>query len=325
MIKSAIFNNQVKFYDGDIMEYVYALGRRKKIAEITELYPQVITSANFAEHAGRLKDIQVIFSTWGMPPLTKDQIKLMPSLKAVFYAAGSTKGFAKPFLESGIKVSSAWLANAIPVAEFCLGQVLLSSKGYFRNMTDCRTPAKNNQKIAFTGKGMFDITIALIGAGAISEKLQELLKPFAVNVIVVPSRKERRTVSMEEAFEKSYIVSNHLPDREDNIGVLNYDLFKRMPHGATFINTGRGAQVNENDLARIMRERPDLTALLDVTHPEPSLPDSEFYKLPNVHISSHIGGSVNNEVVRMADFMLEEFQRWEKGEAMKYEVTLENL
>jgi phosphoglycerate dehydrogenase-like enzyme len=325
MIKSAIFNNQVKFYDGDIMEYVYALGRRKKIAEITDLYPQVITSANFAEHAGRLKDVQVIFSTWGMPPLDKEQIRQLPSLKAVFYAAGSAKGFAKPFMDSGVKVSSAWLANAIPVAEFCLGQILLASKGYFRNMADCRDPAKNNQKTAFTGKGMFDIEIALIGAGAISEKLQELLKTFAVKVSVVPSRKERRTISLEEAFEKSYIVSNHLPDRDDNKGVLNYDLFRRMPHGATFINTGRGAQVNEDDLVKVLRERPDLTALLDVTYPEPALPDSEFYKLPNVHISTHIGGSVNNEVVRMADYMIDEFQRWEKDLALKYEVTPENL
>ncbi len=36
-----------------------------------------------------------------------------------------------------------------------------------------------------------------------------------------------------------------------------------MRHGATFINTGRGATVVESDLVRVMRERPDLTALLD--------------------------------------------------------------
>jgi phosphoglycerate dehydrogenase-like enzyme len=100
-----------------MIKSVYALGRRRKIAEITDLYPQVISSANFAEHVGHLQELQVIFSTWGMPPLTKEQIKLMPSLKAVFYAAGSAKGFAKPFLEAGVKVSSAWLANAMSVAE----------------------------------------------------------------------------------------------------------------------------------------------------------------------------------------------------------------
>ena len=45
-------------------------------------------------------------------------------------------------------------------------------------------------------------------------------------------------------FQKAFVVSNHLPNRDDNIGVLNGKLFSSMRHGAVFINTGRGAQVN---------------------------------------------------------------------------------
>ena len=97
-----------------------------------------------------------------------------------------------------------------------------------------------------------------------------------------------------------------------------------MPPGGTFINTGRGAQVNEDDLIAVLHERPDLTALIDVTYPEPPLPDSEFYNMPNVRLSSHIAGSMNNEVHRMADYMIEEFKRWDRGEALKYRV-FENM
>ena len=64
-----------------------------------------------------------------------------------------------------------------------------------------------------------------------------------------------------------------------------------------------------------------MTALLDVTSPEPPVPDSAFYTLPNVQLSSHIAGSINDEVVRMADYMIEEFGRWERGEALCYQIT----
>lgn len=53
--------------------------------------------------------------------------------------------------------------------------------------------------------------------------------------------------------------------------MLNYSLFSKMRKNAAFINTGRGAQVVEEGLARAMREEPGRTALLDVTFPDPVL------------------------------------------------------
>ena len=318
--KAAFFNND----SSKNIDYVYAGGRREKVAAITDLYPEAVSISNFEQQVDKLQDLEVIFSTWGMPALSEQQIDRLPDLKAVFYAAGATDGFARPFLNRNKIVVSAWLANAIPVAEFCLGQILLSCKGYFRNTMDCRDPRKWPDGTAFRGKGVFEETVALIGAGSIAMKTKELLEPFSLNVIVIPSREEKRTVSLEEAFRTSYIVSNHLPNRHDNIGVINAAHFRLMPYGATFINTGRGAQVNEQDLITVMRERPDLTALLDVTHPEPPIPDSELYTVPNIQLSSHIAGSINSEVVRMADYAIEDFIRWEKNEPLKYQIS-ENM
>jgi phosphoglycerate dehydrogenase-like enzyme len=69
-----------------------------------------------------------------------------------------------------------------------------------------------------------------------------------------------------------------------------------------------------------MAERPDLTALLDVQYPEPPKDDSKLYELSNVQLTSHIAGSSSAELVRMADYMIEEFQRLEKGEPLQHEV-----
>ena len=98
-----------------------------------------------------------------------------------------------------------------------------------------------------------------------------------------------------------------------------------MRYGATFINTGRGAQVNEADMIAVLKERPDLTALLDVTYPEPPEPGSELYTLPNVKLSGHIAGSINNEVHRMSEYMIDEFKRFISGGELRYEVKEEML
>jgi len=172
-----------------------------------------------------------------------------------------------------------------------------------------------------------------VGIGAIGRAVAAMLKPFNTTVLGVdpylPEDQARaldlEMVSLEEAFERAYVVSNHLPNLPTLQGVLTGKLFSAMPHGATFINTGRGAQVQEDGLIRVLNQRPDLTALLDVTAPEPPKPESELYTLPNVQLSSHIAGAMNNEVVRMADTAIEEFISWRDGQPLRYSVSLEQL
>ncbi len=311
--KAAFVNN-----GGDAgIDHVYTKEQKEKLLSMADM-SEYVYNINDVQ-AGKLADIEVIFSTWGVPAFADEDIKKMPKLQAIFYAAGATDMFARACFNNNVKVCSAWLANAIPVAEFCTAQIILSLKGFFRY---ARTlTSRENWRHELVGPGCYGETVALIGAGAISTKIQELLKAYNLNVIVVPSRKENRTISLEEAFKKALVVSNHLPDRDDNIGVLNGELFASMREGATFINTGRGRQVNEDELIDVMKQRNDLTALLDVTYPEPSEPDSQLYTTPNIFMTPHMAGSMNDEVHRMADYMIEEFQRFVNGEELKYQVS----
>ena len=58
---------------------------------------------------------------------------------------------------------SAWAANAVSVADFMISQILLVTKGYFRNIRDCATP--EGRKNPFVGVGNYGTTITLLGAG----------------------------------------------------------------------------------------------------------------------------------------------------------------
>jgi phosphoglycerate dehydrogenase-like enzyme len=317
--KAAFFTEQA-----DRLASVYGQGRRERVAELVDLYPEAVNSKNFAEHAEKLGGLEVIFSTWGMPALTEEQLDRLPNLKAVFYAAGTVKKFAVPFLRRGIIVVSAWAANAIPVSEFTLAQILLSTKNYFRDVREYRKAGKRVSQ----GRGNFGETVALIGAGQIGRRMIGLLKPFNLNVLIYDpylSEVEARElgvekVGLEEAFERAIVVSNHAPNIPATERMLHGGLFRRMRKGATFINTGRGATVTEDELLRVMQERPDLTALLDVTASPPDVL-AEMRAQPNMRLSSHIAGSLGDEHVRLADYAIEEFIAWRDGQPLRYAVT----
>ena len=322
------------FYDYPITDgEVYGQGRRQAIEKLTDLYPEVVNSRNFDEHAPNLGDVEVIFATWGMPRLTENQLAKMPGLKAVFYAAGNVKAFAQPLVDNDIILVSAWDMNAIPVAEMALAQVLLSCRGYYRTIRNYEESHDQGRAKAFHRSGVNGETVGLIGMGMIGRRLNALLKGFGFRVIAHdPFLSEEQAVelgvervSLEDLFSRAHVVSNHIPDLPSTKNVLGGLLFESMREGATFINTGRGAQVVEADLIQTLRNRPDLTALLDVTYPEPPEGESELWSLPNVWISPHIGGSVGDEVVRMADCVIEEFRAWESGRPLRYRVTSEVL
>ena len=127
------------FYDYPLSDgEVFGQGRRERLAALTRLYPHVVNAGNFDEHAANLAEVEVIFATWGMPNLSDAQLARLPKLEAVFYAAGNVRAFARQLVDHDIVLVSAWAINAIPVAEMCLAQILLSLRGYFRSVRQYR-------------------------------------------------------------------------------------------------------------------------------------------------------------------------------------------
>ena len=132
-----------------------------------------------------------------------------------------------------------------------------------------------------------------------------------------------RTYSLEEIFSRCQTISNHLANNPQTVHMLDYSLFSRMKPNAAFINSGRGAQVVEEDLIRALKEEPDRTAVLDVTWPEQA--KSEFLAMSNVFCTPHIAGFAAEEVLRMADVMLDVLREYLDHGKLIYEVTEDML
>ena len=322
-------------YKGNI-DYVYAEENINRVAALCDIEKdKVYTEAEILADPTPFKDVEYIFSTWSMPG--GGEIKLveyLPNLKAVFYAAGSVRYFANEYFEKNVRIFSAYAANAIPVAEFTVGQILLANKGYFQSSVLAK--AGNYEKAGEISKarvGNYGAKIGIIGAGMIGRKVIELLEPYKLDILVydVFMTEEQANAmgvkksSLEEIFSTCHIVSNHLANVPATQGILKKEHFEAMMNYATFINTGRGAQVEEDGMLEVLEKREDLCALLDVTISEPPVEGSKFYTLPNVFLSPHIAGSQGWEVRRMAELVIDEFENYLNGRPTPYEITPEKL
>ena len=109
-----------------------------------------------------------------------------------------------------------------------------------------------------------------------------------------------------------------LPLTDATRGLLDKRLFGRLPKGASFINVGRGAQVNQQDLLEALDSGQLQNAILDVTDPEP-LPDSHpFWTHPRVRVTPHIASATRPEGA--VDVVLENIRRRSGWVAMVGEV-----
>jgi phosphoglycerate dehydrogenase-like enzyme len=97
-----------------------------------------------------------------------------------------------------------------------------------------------------------------------------------------------------------------------------------MRDGATLINPARGALVDHDALIAELRTG-RISAVLDVTDPEPLPAGSPLYELPNVVLTPHIAGALGTEVRRLGGAAIDEVARYAAGEPFAYPLTAADL
>jgi phosphoglycerate dehydrogenase-like enzyme len=310
---------------------VYGPEERHRISEMVDLVSPPMTRDAFKERIATIRDVQILLSGWGAPLMDEPTIDALPQLRAVFYAAGAVSGWITPAVwDRGVVVSSAYAANAIPVAEYALATTLFSLKHGWPLL--CQTRAQRNNLVPRDGApGCYGSTIGIISLGVSGRAYRKLLRPFDLHVLaydpyLTASEEEVlniQAVPLLELFRQSDVVSLHTPLLDETVGMIGGEHLAAMKPGATFINTARGSIVRHDDLIDVAHRRPDLQFVLDVTDPEPLGADSPLFGLENVILTPHIAGSVGRECRRMGRYMLEELRRYLAGEPLQWEVTPE--
>lgn len=315
--------------NADAYDLIYGPDERAAIADLVAMAGPPLTAAEVQADPARLAEIDLIFSGWGMVPLDAALLAHAPRLAAVFYGAGSIRYFCTDALwDRGIVVTSAYAANAVPVVEFTLAQILLSLKRvwyYMRAVRDQHAYPEGRHTVP----GAYGVTVGLIALGTIGRLVAARLAAFDLRVVAYDPFVSAadaaalgvELVSLAELFRRSQVVSLHAPWLPETVGLITGAHLASMPQDATFINTARGAIVREPEMIDVLRERPDLFAVLDVTYPEPPAAASPLYTLPNVVLTPHLAGSLGGECRRMGRTMVDELRRYLAGEPLRWAVT----
>ncbi|MFF3494714.1 hydroxyacid dehydrogenase [Streptomyces sp. NPDC002795] len=301
-------------------------------AELTEAVDVVADCADghaLSVHPRR-GEVEVLVSSWGMPRLTEDVLAELPALRVVAHAAGSIRKLVSDAVWSrGIVVVSAAEANNEPVAEYVYAQTVLALKNVHRRAQ--RIKAELGLPPLDDTPGIYGQTIGLVSFGSTGRKVAERLHRISADVVawdphVSAETFARSNVAMatdlKDLFARSTVLSVHtplIPGQTERL--ITGDLLRLLPQGATLINTARGAIIDEDALVDVLRERPDMYAVLDVTTHEPLPASSPLYPLANVMLTGHVAGTVSSERRAMGRLVVEELRRVSRGAAPLHAVS----
>ncbi|WP_433002534.1 hydroxyacid dehydrogenase [Kribbella sp. CA-294648] len=278
-----------------------------------------------------LGDVDVLLTGWGCPAITPEVLDAAPKLKAIIHSAGSVKHFVDPAaFERGIQVSSAVVANALPVAEFTAATIVLSGKRAFRLGAEYKG---NRQKPDHsTVPGNYGNTVGLLGASRIGRLVAERLRAFDLEVLISDpyltaaeaAELGAELVELDELFSRSDVLSVHAPLLPETVGLIDARLLGLLKDGSVLINTARGRIVDAAALEQECRSG-RLDAVLDVTDPEPLPADSPLLDLPNVFLTPHVAGAVGNEVARLGELAVSEMERFAAGAPLQHTISAAEL
>lgn len=272
-----------------------------------------------------LAGCEIGIGSWNTPFPTPALIEACPELKLWVHAAGSVRHFFASDIElSGIMIASCKHAIAISVAELTFAEIVF---GLRRTLPDATA-----NRLGYTGvpaglKTLFEATIGIIGASDIGRLVIDLLKPFGCRILLYdPVATDeiagvRKIDNLVELCAACDVVTLHVPSLPETRYMLTSRHFKAMRDDAVFINTARGACVDEAALiAELSAGR--LFAFLDVTDPEPAAKNSPFRKLPNVVLTSHNAGPKS---YRIGYQVVNDIEKYLRGDSPTHVITADMI
>lgn len=299
--------------------------RLAALGEVVDLDPgTLVPVASRTPAPVDLGAVTALVTGWGAPELTGAVLDRLPALEVVVHAAGSVRGIVTDEVwRREVRVSSASAANARAVADFTVAQVQLSLKNAWALAARARRQAAPAEREGVRGQD--GARIGLVGLGHIGTLVAGRLVAAGLEVVAYDPVVERSPAGvalapLEEVFGTSDVVSLHAPLTPETAGMVDGRLLGLLRRGATFVNTARGGLVDHAALAAVLRRRPDVTALLDVTDPEPLPAGHALFTLPNTVLTPHIAGSLGTEEARLGQLVADELTRWASGLPLEHGV-----
>ncbi|MCC6683041.1 MAG: hydroxyacid dehydrogenase [Phycisphaeraceae bacterium] len=286
----------------------------------------------WAHHAA---DLDAVVTGWDTPHVTDGMLDQAPGLKIWIHSAGSVKHLLPDtFWQRGIALASCRDALAVGVAETTLGMMIAGLKRIFPAERLTRSGLWKNDAFAsaLRVRELFDLQIGIVGASRVGRHLIRLLQVYEVSIVVydpylTPSDAQQlgvQSVTLDELMRNCDVISLHAPALPETRHMIGNRELNMMKDDAILINTARGSLIDEPALVAALQTG-RISALLDVTDPEPPAVDHPLRALPNCVITPHIAGAISNGCYRMGRSSIDQLLAFARNQTLSGHIDQDSI
>jgi D-3-phosphoglycerate dehydrogenase / 2-oxoglutarate reductase len=261
-----------------------------------------------------------------LAPVSRAMLERLPSLKFIAVSRGGPVNIdMQAARDHGVLVVNTPGRNASAVAEFTIGAILVETRLIRTGHEALRAGEWRGDlyRADRTGRELGEMTVGVIGYGAIGSRVVKLLKAFGCRLLVADpyvqiTAQDRSDgvehVALEALLARADVITLHARVTPETIGFIGREALARTKKGAIFINTARGPMVDYDALYEGLASGQLGGAMLDTFAVEPVPPDWPLLRLPNVTLTPHIAGASVRTVTIAAEQAAEEVRRFLAGE-----------
>ena len=210
------------------------------------------------------------------------------------------------------------------MASFVLTQCLNINRNIFQYLRQ----QENKEWKLSTYRTPEETKVGILGMGVLGKSAGELLQQNGFQVLGWSrSKKEIDNIKTYEASELDQFLSKTdilvclLPITKATIGIVNHEMFKKLPKESSFVNVARGELVEDADLLKALDTNQLNWAVLDVFKEEPLPKDHLFWEHPKVIITPHAASLTNPKTASKQ--LTENYLRLKQGKNIQNVVNRE--
>jgi D-3-phosphoglycerate dehydrogenase len=261
-----------------------------------------------------------------LAPISRSMLERLPRLKFIAVSRGGPVNIdMQAARDHNVLVVNTPGRNASAVAEFTIGAILAETRLIRSGHEALRVGEWRGDlyRADRTGRELGEMTVGVVGYGAIGTRVVKLLKAFGCRLLVTDpyvqlSVQDRgdgvEHVALDELLARADVVTLHARVTPETTGFIGRDALARLKPGAILINTARGPLVDYQALHDALSSGQVAGAMLDTFAVEPVPPDWPLLQLPNVTLTPHVAGASVRTVTVAAEQAAEEVRRFLVGE-----------
>ena len=180
----------------------------------------------------------------------------------------------------------------------------------------------NNSDFCYWDTNLIELSgkkMGVVGLGNIGQATASIAHAFGMKVYAYTSKSQSmlpayiQKIELDELFSVCDVISLHCPLTKETQEMVNAKRIKTMKPTAIIINTGRGALINEKDLADALNNEYIYAAGLDVLSSEPPLPDNPLLSARNCFITPHIAWATVEARSRLMNIAVNNLKNYMEG------------